>query len=277
MCLIASMLFGVSAQATFTIVAVDPATREVGFAGATCGIGIGFVPALVPGRGVVAAQADTSFIGRDRAREWIENGDAARDVLARLADPSLYRQTFYQRWFASQLPGLQYGVATLAGAGEHAGAYSGADTLVWSGSASGPGYSVQGNSLRGVAVVDDAVRAFEVTVRDGCALSLADRLLAALEAARDAGGDSRCPADAPALSAALLVADPDDLPDAPRIALVAPRHFSFIEGAWLSIVGYERKPGDPEPIAAVREQYDAMQFAACGKRQSADEPARTAP
>jgi uncharacterized Ntn-hydrolase superfamily protein len=262
--IVALLLFTATAQATFTIVAVDRSTGAVGFAGATCGIGIGFVPAIVPGRGVVAAQADTSFIGRDHAREWIARGDSASDVLARLADPNLYRQSFLHRWLASQVPQLQYGVATLAGVGD-AGAYSGVDIPEWSGAAGGRGYSVQGNTLRDAAVVRDAAQAFEVTSRDGCTMSLADRLLAALEAARGAGGDSRCPAEAPDISAALLVAERDDPADAPRIAIVVPRHFSFIEGLWLSIVGYEPKPNDPEAIAAVRAQYVAARLGACVK------------
>src|SRR5262245_9538266 len=90
----ATLLLAMSVHATFTIVAVDPPTGEVGFAGATCGIGITFVQAVVPGRGVVAAQADTSFIGREHARKWIARGETAGAVLARLADPNLYRQRF---------------------------------------------------------------------------------------------------------------------------------------------------------------------------------------
>ena len=257
---VAWALLAPAAHATFTIVAVDPASGAVGFAGATCGIGIEFVPAVVPGRGVVAAQAETSFVGRDAARAWIGRGDSASDVLARLADPNLYRQTFYHRWFASQLPSLQYGVATLAGA--DAGAYSGAAVPPWSGAAHGAGYSVQGNTLRDAAVVADAARAFEGAERDGCAPTLADRLLAALEAARAAGGDRRCPAETPDISAALIVAERGDPPDAPRIVVVAPRHFSFAEGLWLSIVGYTPKPTDPEPIAAVRAQFDALHVGA---------------
>ncbi|HET6473209.1 MAG TPA: DUF1028 domain-containing protein [Pseudomonadales bacterium] len=256
-------LFAATAQATFTIVAVDPTSGAVGFAGATCGIGIEFVPAVVPDRGVVAAQAETSFIGRDAARDWIAHGDSASAVLGRLADPNLYRQAFYQRWFASQLPDLQYGVATLTGT--DAGAYSGSAIPPWSGAVQGPGYSVQGNTLRNAAVVADAARAFDVAQRDGCALSLAERLLAALEAARGAGGDSRCPAEAPDISAALIVAERGDPPDAPRLVIVAPRHFSFAEGVWLSIVGYTPKPTDPEPVAAVRAQFDARHVGACAK------------
>jgi len=262
---VALALLASAARATFTIVAVDRTSGAVGFAGATCGIGIEFVPAVVPDRGVVAAQADTSFIGRDAARDWITHGDSATDVLGRLADPTLYQKTFYQRWFASRPPRLQYGVATLTGA--DAGAYSGADIPAWSGSAHGAGYSVQGNTLRDAAVVNDAARAFDGAERDGCALTLADRLLAALEAARAAGGDSRCPAEAPEISAALIVAERSDPPDAPRIVIVAPRHFSFAEGVWYSIVGYSPQPTDPEPIAAVRAQYDALHVGAnCATR-----------
>ena len=55
------------AAATWSIVAVDPYTGEVGLAAATCNPGINFIAAVVPGKGVVAAQAETSLRGRDHA------------------------------------------------------------------------------------------------------------------------------------------------------------------------------------------------------------------
>ena len=50
-------------HATWSIVAVDPKTREVGLAAATCNPGIQFIAATVPGSGVVAAQVAVFAVG----------------------------------------------------------------------------------------------------------------------------------------------------------------------------------------------------------------------
>jgi uncharacterized Ntn-hydrolase superfamily protein len=67
-----------------------------------------------------------------------------------------------------------------------AAAFTGAECLDWAGHRVGAGFAVQGNILAGPAVVDEMARAFEATVG-----SLAERLVAALEAGQAAGGDRR--------------------------------------------------------------------------------------
>jgi uncharacterized Ntn-hydrolase superfamily protein len=64
--------------------------------------------------------------------------------------------------------------------------YTGAECPAWAGARTGSGFSVQGNILAGEQVVDDMASAF--TDSPG---SLAERLLASLEAGQAAGGDSR--------------------------------------------------------------------------------------
>jgi uncharacterized Ntn-hydrolase superfamily protein len=78
------------AHATWSIVAVDPETREVGLAAATCNPGIQFIAAAVPGAGVVVAQAETSFKGRDQADDWMAEGIGAEIILHRLSNPAFY-------------------------------------------------------------------------------------------------------------------------------------------------------------------------------------------
>ncbi len=54
---------------TWSIVAVDPETREVGVGAATCTVGVEMVRGIVPGVGVVSAQASTNLYSRNQAVE----------------------------------------------------------------------------------------------------------------------------------------------------------------------------------------------------------------
>jgi len=239
---------GAAAHATWSIVAVDPAIGAVGLAAATCGVGIEHVAGIVPGRGAVAAQAETSFTGRDRARAMMTDGATATAVIEALADPELY-----QGWFRSQLPNLQYGVATLHDGVADAAALSGDALQDWYGSATDAEYSVQGNMLRGPEVVRAAARAFE-SARDS-GLPLAERLLLALEAGRDAGGDRRCPSARPSRSAVLIVALPGDPPETPSVEIVTPHRTSLLTGLRIWVFGQPEAEDAVDPVALLRERY----------------------
>ena len=244
------------AAATWSIVAVDPTTREVGLAAATCNPGVQFVAAVVPGAGVVAAQAETSFTGRERARAWIADGIPAREILQRLSDPELY-----SGWFNAKFPDLQYGVATLND-GPQAGHTGGDNLIPWSGGRSAITYSVQGNTLRGEGVVTAAASAFLQQETDVCRLALGERLLRALEAGRDAGGDKRCPESRPAISAILIVASESADPDRPEastefLRLITPREISLLRAAYHAVVPYEPGENAAEPVRQLRDSYEA--------------------
>ena len=101
-------------------------------------------------------------------------------------------------------PGLrQYGVVTFAGGGASA-AYTGFGNSAWAGHRTGPGYAIQGNILLDSTVLLDMETAFLTT--EG---PLEIRLMAALEAAKRPGADSRClDANKSALSAFIKVAKP---------------------------------------------------------------------
>ena len=66
-----------------------------------------------------------------------------------------------------------------------AASHIGAECLEWAGARTVPGFSVQGNLLAGEGVVESMAQAFLTTGG-----SLAERLLAALEAGQAAGGDN---------------------------------------------------------------------------------------
>jgi uncharacterized Ntn-hydrolase superfamily protein len=79
-------------------------------------------------------------------------------------------------------------------------AFTGQNCVVWAGHHLGDGYTVAGNMLVGPHVIEAMAAAFEAAT----GAELSDRLLQALEAGQQAGGDKRGKQ-----SAALLVASPD--------------------------------------------------------------------
>ena len=199
--LLALALLPTMASATWSVIAIDARTGRLIVASATCvpqGRFAGF-PAkglmdiqaiVVPGIGVAAAQA-----GVDGTREnqrliyaQLKAGPHPEQILALLkADPNIERR--------------QFGIIDRQGrsAGFSGSGNSPASLSV---QARVPGtniyYSVQGNILASDAVVHDAARALEQTQG-----TLADRVMAAMEAADEAGGDVRC------------TCEREPLPDAP--------------------------------------------------------------
>src|SRR5688500_10339251 len=68
---------------TWTIVALDPRTGDVGIAGASCvPVKIDAIAALVPGKGVATTQAAFNVAHRDKTLLALQEGRAAADVIA---------------------------------------------------------------------------------------------------------------------------------------------------------------------------------------------------
>ncbi|WOF72940.1 DUF1028 domain-containing protein [Parvibaculaceae bacterium PLY_AMNH_Bact1] len=254
-----AMVASSPALATWSIVAVDPETGEVGIAAASCSTGVRLIAGLVPGKGAVAAQAATSFLGRDVAMEMISDGDRADIIVRKLADEDLYASPI-----RIGLQWLQYGLVTL-NPSPKAGTLTGYSVPDDWGAVHGDDYSVQGNTLR-PGVVDAVATAWQLDTVGSCRKPLAQRLLRALEAGRDAGGDNRCPIEASSYAAFLFVAKPEDDADAPSVMLEAPRHFSGLEMTWQIPLGFTPDPNLPEPVAHLRQLYAAQApERACGE------------
>ena len=158
--------------ATFSIVARDPATGELGVAVASKFFTVGnVVPWAKAGVGAIATQAycNTSFGWR--GLDLLEQGltpEEIRDVLLRSDDDPGRRQ---------------FGIVAADGSSV---TYTGDGCSDWKGGRSGDNYAVQGNILAGEAVVIALEKTFLET--EG---TLADRMYAALLAGEAAGGDSR--------------------------------------------------------------------------------------
>jgi uncharacterized Ntn-hydrolase superfamily protein len=158
--------------ATFSIVARDPATGELGIAVASRFFAVGsVVPWAKADVGAVATQSFANTTFGPHGLELMEGGLSPEETMRKLLE-------------SDDNPG-QRQVGMVAADGKSV-TYTGEGCLHWAGGISGPDYAVQGNILTGEAVVVEMEKAFLQTQG-----TLADRLYAALLAGEAQGGDSR--------------------------------------------------------------------------------------
>lgn len=232
------------AQDTFSIVAVDPATGEVGAAGASCVDGAGdlgglidIISGIIPGRGGINSQAYVCIPNANlqNALGQMEAGSSPAEIISWLFandsfpcgsggpfDDPTYRQ---------------YGIADLnpsTGDPRTAG-YSGSNTDDYKDDIQGATYSVQGNILLNATVLENMEANFNSTSG-----TLADKLMAAMQGANFAGADSRCLARGTSSTSAFLqVYKADDTPGDPYLRL-----------------NIEEMPFGEEPIDSLQTLYD---------------------
>lgn len=137
--------------------------------------------------------------------------------------------------------------------------WTGPNARGWAGHATGPGYVALGNALAGAEVVDAIARAF---ARDP-GLDLHERLLTALEAGRDAGGQRLAGGDHMTERSSALIVHADD--DYPLMDLRVDAHPTAVEelrvlrDAYLPYVEYydlrvKDPPNTPAPDVWQRER-----------------------
>jgi len=169
--------------ATFSIVAADPAAGQVGVAVASKYPAVGaIVPAAHAGIGAVATQAQAQISWKDAALRLLTQGVTPADAVKRLVAADALADD------------RQIGLVDAHG---EAAAFTGKRCFELAGQIVRPGFSVQGNILARPGVLEAMARAYE----QSRGKPLAERLLLALDAGQDAGGDRRG-----RQSAALLVA-----------------------------------------------------------------------
>ncbi|MBI1805015.1 MAG: DUF1028 domain-containing protein [Ignavibacteriae bacterium] len=168
-----SVLWG---QDTFSIVAVDTRTKEVGSAGASC-IGNSLrISDIIEGVGAIHTQAFYLDSNQHTAHLRMLAGDSPQQII-----------DYVTTHDAESNPTIrQYGVVDLVDGGRSAG-YTGVNTNDYKNHIAGPTYCIQGNILLGPIVLDTMEYAFTHTTG-----SLADKLMAALLAAKMPGADTRC-------------------------------------------------------------------------------------
>lgn len=158
---------------TFSVAARCPRTGQLGVAVSTAVPAVGAIcPFVAPDVGAIATQSWVNpYLGID-GLQLLAEGLSAKQALDRLIDAD---------------PGhavRQIGIVDATG---QVAQHSGKDCTPWFGHRAGDGFACQGNMLTGAGVIDAMILSMEAST----GLSLDERLVRALEAGQQAGGDMR--------------------------------------------------------------------------------------
>ena len=158
---------------TLSLAARCPRTGQLGVATSSKALAAGaLVPYVRSGVGAIASQSFVNpYLGID-GLALLAKGEKAETALATLVETDRGRDI------------RQLAIVDAAGG---TAAYTGAQCIDWAGHQPGDGYVCLGNILVGEAVVRAMADEFEASAAD----DLPERLMRALEAGQDAGGDRR--------------------------------------------------------------------------------------
>jgi len=204
---------------TFSIVAADPETQEIGIAVQSKFLAVGaIVPIALAGVGAVATQAHSNTSYGPRGLELLATGMHPDEVVKRLIvgddDPD----------------SRQMGIVDAQG---RSAAFTGSTCHNWAGHKTGPNFAAQGNILVSEATVASLAQTFSNSTGP-----LAERLVLALAAGQEAGGDRRG-----RQSASLLVVKPQG-------------GYGGWNDRWLDL----RVDDHPTPIAELKRLYQLHQL-----------------
>ena len=167
-----SLVLPFPTQATYSIVARDPVTGDFGVAVQSHWFQVGrAVPWVEAGAGAVATQSFTRIEYGPKGLQLMKEGKSAREALDALL---------------AQDPQKDVRQVAMVDAQGRVAAWTGPKCIAAAGHQMGSGFSVQANLMDKPTVWPAMARAFEAAKGD-----LADRMLAALEAAEAEGGDIR--------------------------------------------------------------------------------------
>jgi uncharacterized Ntn-hydrolase superfamily protein len=158
--------------ATFSIVARDPSTGELGVAVQSRFFAVGAAVPFAEGDvGAIASQAMGNPIYGTRGLQLLREGRSVQETLASLLEDD------------PQHDHRQVGIVDAKG---RSVAHTGSKAFAWAGHRTGPDFAVQGNILVSEQTVVAMERAFTETRG-----MLGERMIRALEEGQKAGGDSR--------------------------------------------------------------------------------------
>jgi len=157
---------------TFSIVATDGSAWGVAVASKFLGVGAA-VPAAAVNVGAIATQSWANLAYRPDGLAMLRAGRSAQETLDALTAADDKREE------------RQAGIVDADG---RAATFTGSGCNPWAGGVTGDGYAIQGNILVGPDVVAEMEKAWRASDRSA---PLTRRLLAALQAGDNAGGDKR--------------------------------------------------------------------------------------
>ena len=222
-------------QDTFSIIAVDPETGEVGAAGATCLFGesngiIDIISSIIPGKGGVISQAYVCVpnINMVNATTLMELGYSPAQIITWLNNNDSCSAGNYQY--------RQYGIIDFDDSGNvRTAGYTGNLADDYKEDRQGDTYSIQGNILLNQSVIDNMEYNFLNTQG-----TLAEKLMAAMQGANFPGADERCLDEGTSSATAFLVVyNSDDNPNQPSL------EFNIAS-----------QPPGIEPIDLLQEMFD---------------------
>ena len=191
-------------QHTFSIVAVDTLTGEIGSAGATCGDsiiwpgtpGAYIISDILPGVGAIHTQALWIASNQVNARVQMQQGASPNQIISWLVAHDVQNNP----------QSRQYGIVDYHNGTSRSAAFTGTNCYDYKNHILGPNYSIQGNILLGQQILDSMEYYFLNT--PGC---LPEKLMAAMNGAKVVGADTRCMVEGTSsLSAFLRMALPTD-------------------------------------------------------------------
>lgn len=217
--------------ATWSIIVIDPKTKEIGIAGASCTPSVYGIGVILPGKGAIVVQANGNPLARLQGFRMMMDGATPVAILEKLMQPDFDPEQ------------QQYAIISMNDIGNPV-TYTGKRTISHAGTLTGNGISVQGNMLTNPdelqVIFDAAIKAQKDS------LPIQDILMLALEAGARSGGDKRC-GERKASSAFVIVAKPED-----------------VEKYWLSLIIYGNDD-HTHAVEALRQKFDAWK--ANGKKQ----------
>ncbi len=221
--LVISVIFSIYSytQDTFSIVAVDTVTGEVGSAGASClddddiEGGVLIISDVHPGVGAIHTQSYWHPSNQQYAKQLMNDGFSPQQIIDSLVANDVQNN-----------PGIrQYGVVDLFGESARSAAFTGENCLDHKNHITGPNFAIQGNILLGQQILDSMEARFLNTEGE-----LVCKLMAALQGANVAGADTRCLSNGTSsLSAFVRVAKPDDDEDSLYVDFRVPKVFPGAE------------------------------------------------
>ena len=173
--IVLATFFYTHCHATWSIIAVDRKTGEIGIVGASCTFDVSGIASIVPGKGAIVVQAASNYFARMRGVELMYKDANIQEIITAMKDKKFNPEQ------------QQYGIILLNTDASPL-VYSGSEINDWNGEKVGSDFAVMGNILPGEEVVLKAYKAFDEN-RDK---SFAERLMLALKAGEEAGGDKRC-------------------------------------------------------------------------------------
>ena len=252
---------------TFSIVAVDLETGEVGSAGGSCIGGSIIISDIHPGIGAIHTQSYWTSANQNNASELMDEGYSPYEIIEYLESNDVSNNPFIRQYgIVDMYNGINYGYlfedecndipstnwSGEIGSGElgectdipiaRSAAFTGSNCSDWKGHIEGISYSIQGNILLNEGILLSMEENFINTIGP-----LDKKLMAALQGANIPGADVRCLDEGiSTLSSFIRVAKPDDINENFYIDLNVDSVIPYYNqtGIWL------------EPIDSLQTMYD---------------------